>query len=88
MNPNIYNIKSKDILKFLLSSWFEVSHQKWSHIQLKNWTLKVTVPNHSNKTLNIKTIISIFRQSWIDKNLFLNKNEFQDKKLENLKENS
>lgn len=74
MNPNIYNIKSKDILKFLLNNWFEISHQKWSHIQLKKWTLKVTIPNHPNKSLNIKTIISIFKQSWTDKNSFLNKN--------------
>lgn len=73
MNPNIFNIKSKDILNFLLKNWFEISHQKWSHIQLRKWTHKVTIPNHSNKTLNIKTIISIFKQSWIDKNDFLEK---------------
>jgi predicted RNA binding protein YcfA (HicA-like mRNA interferase family) len=73
MNPNIFNIKSKDIIRFLLNNWFEISHQKWSHVQLKNWTLKVTVPDHPNKSLNIKTIISIFKQSWIDKSKFLDK---------------
>jgi len=73
MSPNIHNITAKDILKFLLNNWFEVSNQKWSHIQLKKWTLKVTIPNHVWKTLNIKTIISIFKQSWIDKNIFLDK---------------
>lgn len=71
MNPNIHNIKAKDILKFLLKNWFEISHQKWSHIQLKKWTFKVTIPNHSDKSLNIKTIISIFKQAQIDKNNFL-----------------
>ena len=70
--PNIHNIKSSDILKFLLKNWFEISHQKWSHVQLKNWTFKVTVPNHWNKILNIKTIVSILKQSNIDKNNFLN----------------
>jgi predicted RNA binding protein YcfA (HicA-like mRNA interferase family) len=75
MNPNIYNIKSNEILKFLLSNWFEISHQKWSHIQLKNWKLKVTIPNHPEKSLNIKTIISIFKQSWIDKDDFLKQND-------------
>lgn len=71
MNPNIHNIKSKDILKFLLKNWFEISHQKWSHIQLKKWTFKVTIPNHSDKSLNIKTIISILKQAQIDKDNFL-----------------
>jgi len=70
--PNIHNIKSWDILRFLLKNWFKVSHQRWSHIQLICWTLKVTIPNHWNKILNIKTIISILRQSNIDRNIFLN----------------
>lgn len=71
MNPNIHNIKAKDILKFLLKNWFEISHQKWSHIQLKKWSFKVTIPNHSDKSLNIKTIISILKQAQIDKDNFL-----------------
>ncbi len=40
MNPNIFNIKSKDILRFLLNNWFEISNQKWSHIQLKKMNFK------------------------------------------------
>ncbi|MDD4151194.1 MAG: type II toxin-antitoxin system HicA family toxin [Candidatus Gracilibacteria bacterium] len=71
MNPNIHNIKSKDILKFLLKNGFEISHQKGSHIQLKKGTFKVTIPNHSDKSLNIKTIISILKQAQIDKDNFL-----------------
>lgn len=71
MNPNIHNIKSKDILKYLLNNWFIVSNQKWSHIQLKKGTFKVTIPNHWDKSLNIKTVISIFKQSNIDKLDFL-----------------
>ena len=50
MSPNIHNIKSKDILKFMLQNWFNISHQKWSHIQLKNENIKITIPNHPNKT--------------------------------------
>jgi len=73
MSPNIHNVKSKDILSFLLNNWFKIHHQKWSHVQLTDWTLKVTIPNHWNKILNIKTVLSIFRQSWIDKNCFLDK---------------
>jgi predicted RNA binding protein YcfA (HicA-like mRNA interferase family) len=73
MTPNIHNVKSKDILKFMLQNWFKISHQKWSHIQLKKWIFKITIPNHWSKTLNIKTTLSIFRQSWIDKNDFLEK---------------
>jgi len=71
MSPNIHNIKSKDILKFMLSNWFHINHQKWSHIQLKKWNLRITIPNHWNKILNIKTVLSIFKQSWIDKDEFL-----------------
>ena len=37
MSPNIHNIKSKDILDFLLKNWFEKSNQKGSHVQLKKW---------------------------------------------------
>ena len=71
MSPNIHNIKSKDILKFMLSKWFHINHQKWSHVQLRKWNLRITIPNHWNKILNIKTVLSIFKQSWIDKNEFL-----------------
>lgn len=77
--PNIYNIKSKDILKFMLSNWFVIHHQRWSHIQLLNWNIKITIPNHWNKVLNIKTIISIFRQSGIDKEVYLSSNNKNNK---------
>jgi len=75
MFPNVHNIKSKDILKFMLSNWFTINHQKWSHVQLKKGGLRVTIPNHWNKILNIKTALSIFKQSWIDKDDFLKKNQ-------------
>jgi len=71
MSPNIHNIKSKDILKFMLKNWFEIHNQKGSHIQLKKSNIKITIPNHWNKILNIKTILSIFRQSWINKGEYL-----------------
>lgn len=70
--PKIHNIKSSEILKFMLKNWFEIHNQKWSHIQLKKWNKKITIPNHSNKILNIKTILSIFKQSGIDKDDYLN----------------
>ena len=49
--PNIHNINSKDIIKFLLKEWFKKHHQ--------------------TKILNIKTILSIFKQSWINKDNYL-----------------
>ena len=73
MSPNIHNVKSRDILKFMICNWFEINYQKWSHIQLRKKSLRITIPNHWNKILNIKTVLSIFKQSWIDKEDFLNK---------------
>ena len=70
MSPNIHNTNAKDVLKFMLKQWFTISHQKGSHVQLKKWSLRITIPHHGNKTLNIKTLLSIFRQSWIDKDDF------------------
>ena len=36
-------------------------------------SLKLTIPNHWNNVLNIKTVLSIFKQSWIDKRDYLEK---------------
>ncbi len=71
--PSINNITSKQVLDFLLNNDFEINHQKWSHIQLRKGQLRVTIPNHWNKTLNINTITSILKQSWFWKQEFLNK---------------
>ena len=70
--PNINNLNSKQVLNFLLKNWFEIHHQKWSHIQLKKWSLRVTIPNHWNKILNIRTVYSILRQSWFIREDFEN----------------
>ena len=65
--PNIHNITCDDVLSILFMKWFKISHQKWSHIQLKKDDLRVTVPNHWSKTLNIRTVFSILKQSWLSK---------------------
>lgn len=69
--PNIRNISSKQILKFLLKEGFTQHHKKGSHIQLRKNDKFVTVPFHGKKTLKIKTTISILRQAGVDKDYFL-----------------
>ena len=69
--PSIHNIASKIILKFLAKEGFEVNHQKGSHVQLRKDNLLVTVPDHGNKILKVKTTLSILKQAQIDKKYFL-----------------
>ncbi|MCH2188266.1 type II toxin-antitoxin system HicA family toxin [Candidatus Gracilibacteria bacterium] len=71
MSPNIHNITSKQVLKYMLAEGFEISHQKGSHVQLKKGSTRITIPDHGNKILNIKTILSILKQAGVDKNDFL-----------------
>lgn len=69
--PNIHNISCNHVLNFLLKNWFTIFHRKWSHVQLKKWNLRVTVPDHWSRELNIKTALSIVKQSWLPKSEFL-----------------
>lgn len=71
MSPKLKNLTSAYVLKFLLGQGFEVSHRKGSHVQLKNGELRVTVPDHGHKALNIRTVMSILRQSQVDRDDFL-----------------
>jgi len=65
--PNLKNLTAKQIVNFLKKIWFEITHQEWSHVQMKRWFLRVTIPQHSKKALNIKTVYSIIRQANITK---------------------
>ncbi len=70
--PNIRNISSEQILRFLIKQGFEIHHQKGSHVQLrKEELLHVTVPSHGNRILKIGTVLSVLRQAGIDKSFFL-----------------
>lgn len=73
--PKLQNITSTELLKYFFKNWFEMHNQRWSHIQLKKWSKKITIPHHPKKTLNIKTVLSIFKQSGLDKENFLNPNK-------------
>jgi len=51
------------VKKFLLSQWFVIKRQKWSHVVfIKDWRI-VVVPNHWNKDIPWPTIISILKQA-------------------------
>ncbi|PJA48480.1 MAG: hypothetical protein CO170_02605 [candidate division SR1 bacterium CG_4_9_14_3_um_filter_40_9] len=65
--PNIKNLTSDQIIKFLLNIGFEIIHQEGSHVQMRRGYLRVTVPHHGKKVLNIKTVYSIIRQTNITK---------------------
>jgi predicted RNA binding protein YcfA (HicA-like mRNA interferase family) len=61
------NLTRKDVMKILKDDgWYQVdvrgSHHYFKHPIKKG---KVTVPVHGNKTLKIKTIITIFKQAQI-----------------------
>lgn len=71
MSPSIHNISSREVIQILLKKWFTVSHQKGSHVQFKKWSLRVTVPDHGKKVLNIRTTMSIIRQSGLSKEDFV-----------------
>ncbi len=60
---NIKNVTSKQVIKIMKKLWFIEFHKKWSHIQMKKWFYRITIPDHWNKTLNIKTLYSIIKQS-------------------------
>ncbi len=69
--PSIHNISSKQILKFLKKQGFLISHRKGSHVQLRHEDFFVTVPDHGQKILKVKTVLSILKQSGITKVYFL-----------------
>ena len=66
-------ISGKDTIQKLKRLGFEVFDQSGSHVYLhrwddeqKNWSQRVTVPIHGNKTLKLSTLKSILRQAEID----------------------
>ena len=63
--------KPKALLKILKKSGFYVHHQKGSHMILKSadGIRRVTIPIH-NKDLKMKTLISIIKESGLNKELF------------------
>ena len=70
-------ISGKDTVRKLKSLGFEVFDQSGSHVYLhkwdadqNNWSQRVTVPVHGNKTLKLGTLKSILRQAEIDVDSF------------------
>ena len=66
-------ISGKDAVRKLKGFGFEVFDQSGSHmflhqwdVEQKNWSQRVTVPVHGNKTLKLGTLKSILRQAEID----------------------
>ncbi len=63
-------ISGKDTIQKLKGLGFEVFDQSGSHVYLhkwdaeqNNWSQRVTVPVHGNKTLKLGTLKSILRQA-------------------------
>ena len=66
-------ISGKEAIQRLKKLGFEVFDQSGSHVYLhkwdeeqNNWTQRVTVPVHGNKTLKLGTLKNILRQADID----------------------
>ena len=66
-------ISGKETIQRLKRLGFEVFDQSGSHVYLhkwdqeqNNWTQRVTVPVHGNKTLKLGTLKNILRQADID----------------------
>ena len=66
-------ISGKDTVRKLKNFGFEVFDQTGAHVYLhkwdaeqNNWSQRVTVPVHGNKTLKLGTLKSILRQAEID----------------------
>ena len=70
--PRLPRISGKDTIRKLKHLGFEVFDQSGSHVYLhkrdseqNNWSHRVTVPVHGNKTLKLGTLKSILRQAEI-----------------------
>lgn len=50
------------VSKFLISNWFIISRQTWSHVVYRKNEYVVIVPKHWNKDIPWPTIVSILRQ--------------------------
>ena len=73
----LLRISGKDLVRKLKALGFEVFDQSGSHVYLhkwdeeqNNWSQRVTVSVHGNKTLKLGTLKSIFRQAEIDEEEF------------------
>ena len=71
-------ISGKDAIRKLKNLGFEVFDQSGSHVYLhqwdaeeNNWSQRVTVPVHWNKTLKLGTLKNILKQAEIDVGQFL-----------------
>jgi len=62
---NIKNIKSKEVIKILQKSGFEIKRQSGTHVIMRNDGKVVVVPVH-HQTMPIGTLKSIERQSGIN----------------------
>ena len=69
----IPRISGKEAIQRLKKLGFEVFDRSGSHVYLhkwdqeqNNWTQRVTVPVHGNKTLKLGTLKNILRQADID----------------------
>ncbi len=70
--PSLKVFTGKEICKILSLNGFNLNRQKGSHIvmqkNIKNTTITVIVPNH--KDLKKGTLLSIIRQSQLERSLF------------------
>ncbi len=70
--PSLKVFTGKEICKILSLNGFNLNRQKGSHIvmqkNIKNTTITVIVPNH--KDLKKGTLLSIIRQSQLNRSLF------------------
>lgn len=65
--------KAKYIIEILEVNGFIYDRQKGSHVIYKNDNKTVVVPYHgSNKEIKVGTVLSIIKQSGLDKELFDN----------------
>lgn len=63
--------KAKLIIDILLENNFTFLKQRGSHITYKKDNITVIVPYHgSNKEIPVGTVLSIIKQSGLDKDLF------------------
>ncbi len=55
----------RQISKILLTHWYNIKRQTWSHVVFKNEYRTVIVPFHWSKDIPWPTINSILKQAWL-----------------------
>lgn len=77
MPRNLFNWTFKDVANFLKNNNFELKHTEGSHFYYTKKTSKqnflVCVPFHGSKTIKIRTLGGIIKQSGITKKSWLKK---------------